>query len=91
MIANRRREAKFYDPDGADMPVCRTCWKVSAVLRRGEIFVERRRTGGPIAHQRQRCKAIRPGSDVQRDVFVAYVAPRPSVRLVDVNRSSSVA
>ena len=90
MITNRRREAHF-DPDGTTYPVCRTCWSMSAVLRRGEIHVERRRTGGAIAHQNRKCKAIVPGSDVQRDRFVAYVAPRPSVRLVDVNRSSSVA
>lgn len=91
MPRSARKDARFYDTNGADMPVCRTCWSMSAVLRRGEIHVERRRTGGAIAHQNRKCKAIIPGSDVARDVFVAYVVPRPSVRLVDVNRSSSVA
>ncbi|WP_331436284.1 hypothetical protein RND64_20225 [Gordonia sp. w5E2] len=82
MITNRRREAQFFDPDGTTYPVCRTCWSMSAVLRRGEIHVERRRTGGAIAHQRPKCKAIVPGSDVDRDVFLAYLEPSP----VDVNR-----
>ena len=82
MITNRRREAQFFDPDGTTYPVCRTCWSMSAVLRRGEIFVERRRHGGAIAHQNRRCRSIVPGSDVDRDVFLAYLAPSP----VDVNR-----
>lgn len=82
MPRSARKDARFFGPDGADMPVCRTCWKVSAVLRRGEIHVERRHTGGAIAHQNRRCRSIVPGSDVQRDVFLAYVEPSP----IDVNR-----
>lgn len=88
---NRRRTAEFFDPAGCDMPVCRSCWSFGAVLRRGEIWVESRRAGGQIAHRARRCRSIIPGSNVAVDRFVAYVAPRPSVRLVDVNRSSSVA
>lgn len=91
MPMNARRSARFFAPTGADMPVCRSCWRAAAILRRGEIFVEHRRTDGPIAHQRRTCKAVRPGSEVDRDVFLAYVAPRPAVRLVDVNGSKTVA
>lgn len=79
---NRRRTSRFYDTAGCDMPVCRSCWSFGAVLRRGEIWVESRRAGGQIAHRARRCKAIIPGSDVQRDVFLAYLEPSP----VDVNR-----
>ena len=82
MISNPRRTARFYDPEGTTYPVCRTCWQMSAVLRRGEIHVERRRTGEAIAHQNRRCRSIVPGSDVQRDALVAYLEPSP----VDVNR-----
>ena len=92
MSRSNTRPARSGAPvGGADMPVCARCWSPTAVLKRGEIHVESRADGELIAHQRRRCRAIRPTSTVAVDRFVAYVAPRPAVRLVDVNRSKTVA
>lgn len=83
---NRRRTARFFDPEGASTPCCRTCWRLDAVLRRGRVWVEARRTGGMIAHQDRRCRSIIPGSRVEQDVAVAYLSPSR----VDVNRRNTL-
>lgn len=78
-----RKNARFFDPDGYSVPVCRTCWQVSRVLMRGACWVEQRRDGKRLAHVLVTCKAIRPGSRVEQDVAVAYLSSPPVP--VDVN------
>ncbi|UAK39374.1 hypothetical protein K8O93_06755 [Gordonia bronchialis] len=82
MKVNPRRTARFYDPSGYSMPVCRTCWRFDGVLRRGRVWVEQRRDGKRLAHRLVTCKAMRPGSRVEQDIAVAYLREPVTV---DVN------